>query len=159
MALNGAFCGQNANVSAVGDGVDTLCRGTNDAQYAAIGIEMEQVALLNGSQSFCRCGVATQDNEMATLFEELEHGLPGELINHFEGTRTIGCTGVIAQIEIVVLGELLAYFVQDGESAIARIEDADGPRRIWKHGHGLFFFPFSGGDEFVFLGAIDSFGS
>ena len=63
---------------------------------------------------------------MATHLEQFHNGLPCEFIDHLEGTGAIGCTGIIAQIQIVVLGQQLADAMQNGQSPIPAVEDADG---------------------------------
>ena len=63
---------------------------------------------------------------MATHLEEAQHSLARELIDHVEGTWSIGCTGVVAQVEVVVLGKQLADAMKDGQTTVAAVEDADG---------------------------------
>ena len=62
---------------------------------------------------------------MATHFEELYDGLARELIDHIEGTWSIRGAGIVAQIEIIVFWEYLADAVQNSESTVSAIEDAD----------------------------------
>ena len=63
---------------------------------------------------------------MATHLEEALHGLARKLIDHVERTRSVRGSGIVTQIEIVVLGKLLANAVKNGKSAVAAVEDADG---------------------------------
>ena len=58
-----------------------------------------------------RPGVAAQNHQVATLGEEVAHRLPCELIHHLERARTIGRTGIVAQIDEVVVRQQLAYAV------------------------------------------------
>ena len=63
---------------------------------------------------------------MATHLKEFHNGLSCKLIDHVEGTWTIGGAGIVAQIEIVVLGKLQADAIQNRETAKAAVEDANG---------------------------------
>ena len=65
---------------------------------------------------------------MATHLEELQDGLTRKLIDHVERTWSIRGTGIVAQIEIIVLGEQLTDAVKNGESAVSAVENAD---RSW----------------------------
>ena len=103
LALYGALGGEHADVARLGQIAYRLCRWADYAQYAARRVEHGQVALLYGAQSLCRCGVASEYHEMATHGEQLEHGLPCELVDHFKRARAIGCAGVVAEIHVVVL--------------------------------------------------------
>ena len=69
---------------------------------------------------------------MATNLIQFDDGLACELIDHVEGPRTIGCTCIVAQIDIVVLGQLLADALKNGQSAIAGIEDSDRSGSLWE---------------------------
>ena len=89
--------------------------------------------LLDGAQGLGRGGVAAKDDEMAPHLKESLHGLARKLVDHVEGTWAIGCAGVVAQVEVVVLGKQLAYAVKDGETAVAAIEDADGAGLSGQH--------------------------
>ena len=37
------------------------------------------------------------------------------------------CTGIVAQIKVIVFGKQLADAMQDGETAVAAVEDANRP--------------------------------
>jgi hypothetical protein len=69
---------------------------------------MGQIVLLNGAQCLGRSCVTTQDNEMAAHLEQTDYCLTSKLIDHIERTASIGGTGIIAQVEIIVLGQQLA---------------------------------------------------
>ena len=114
-------------MTALGEAADDFGGGADDAQYTALRVDLGQIYLLDGAQCLGRGGVAAEDHEMAAHLEEAQHGLARELIDHVEGTWSIGCTGIVAQIKIIVFGKQLADAMQDGESAVAAVEDADGP--------------------------------
>ena len=63
---------------------------------------------------------------MAPHLEKPLHRLTGKLVDDIKRTWAVGSTGIVAQIQIIVFGEQLANAMQNGESAIAAIEDADG---------------------------------
>ena len=50
------------------------------------------------------------------------HRLPGVLVNHLKRVGAIRRTRVIAQVQVIVLRQLLANLLQDGQSAISAIE-------------------------------------
>jgi hypothetical protein len=71
---------------------------------------------------------------MASHFEQTEHGLTSELVDNIERTGAVRRTSIIAQVHVVVLGEALTDSMKDGKSAVAAIEDANGPW-ILREGH------------------------
>ena len=104
LAADGALGGEHAHVAALREAADDLGGGADDAQHAALGIPLRQVVLLDGAQGLGGGGVTAEDDEVAPHLEELHHGLARKLIDHVERTWSIGCTGVVAQIKIVVFG-------------------------------------------------------
>ena len=117
--------GQQPYVPTYGKRVDTFYRRTYHAQHTASRSQMRQVVLLNGAQRLCRSGVTSQDNERTSQLEKLAYGLKRKIINHFERTGAIRRTGIIAQINIVVLRQQLAYLSQYGQSSVSGIEYAN----------------------------------
>ena len=65
---------------------------------------------------------------MATHLKKTLHGLPSELVDHLERTGTIGRTSIIAQVEVVVLGQQLADTMQNGQPTISAVKNTD---RSW----------------------------
>ena len=63
---------------------------------------------------------------MTAHLKKPQHSLARKLIHHVEASWTVWRTGIVTQIEIIILGKLLADAVQNRESAIAAVEDADG---------------------------------
>ena len=47
------------------------------------------------------------------------------LINHFERTGTVRCTGIIAQIDIVVLRQLAGKFFKNSQPPVTGVENAN----------------------------------
>ena len=133
LALDGALGGKDAYMARLCQTADNFCRGPDNAQHTARGVDLRQIVLLNAAQGFRRGGVAAQDDEMATHLEELQDGLARKLIDHVEGTRSVRGTGIVAQIKIIVLGKLLADGMQDGQSAVAAVEDAYRARITGEH--------------------------
>ena len=128
LALDGTLSSQDAYMAALGQRTYHLGRRADDAKDAAVGIPSWQVVLLDGAQGLGRRRVTAEDDQMAPLLEESLHGLARKLIDDIEGTRTVRRTGIVAEVQVVVLGKQLADAVQDGQSAIAAVEDADRPR-------------------------------
>lgn len=111
---------------------DDLCSGTDDSEDTTMGIECGEVALLDGAQCLGRGGIAAENDKMAAHLKELQYSLARELINHLEGARAVGSTRVVAQIEIVILGQQLSDAVQDRQSAVSAVEDTDRSGRLRK---------------------------
>ena len=137
---DGAGGGEDADVARAGEPAGDLGGGTDDAKHAAAGVEAGQVVLLYGAQGLGRGGVTAQDNQLASHLKQSLYGLTCELIDHLERTGTIGRTGVVAQIEIVIVGQQLAYAVEDGESSVSAVEDADGAGCLAECSHVEYFF-------------------
>jgi len=123
-ATDSALGGKDADVAAFGDMADGFYGGPDDTEHPMVG--RRQVVLLDGAQGLCRCGVAAEDDQSASLTEEIVDGLSRELTDNVERTGTIGCTGIIAQIQIVVAGQAAADGVKDGQAAVARVEYSNG---------------------------------
>ena len=128
LALDGSFGSQHTHMARLRQLADDLSCRTNHAQDAAIGVPLWQVYLLDATQGFGGGSVTTQYDKVTPHLKEAQHSLTGELVNDFERTGTVGCTGIIAEVQVVVLGQQLAYAVQNGQSAVAAIENADGSR-------------------------------
>ena len=102
-----------------------LSRRTDDAQHAAVGGNLGDVNLLDGAQRLCRGRVTAENHQMAAHLKKLYDSLTGELIDHLETARAIRRTGIVAQIEIIVFGLHLTDAMQDGQTAIAAVEDTN----------------------------------
>lgn len=98
---------------------------TDDSKDTTVGGKGREVVLLYATQGLGRGGVASEDNELAVEFEEGLYTLQGVAVDHLEGAGSIGHSGIVAEVDIVVLWETLLYAVPDGEATIARVEDAD----------------------------------
>ena len=126
LALDGALGGKDAHMTRFRQAADDLGGGADDAEDAALGVDLRQVVLLDGAQGLGGGGVTAEDDEVAAHLEELQHGLARKLIDHVERTWSIGCAGVVAEIKVVVFGKQLADAMQDGEAAVAAVENANG---------------------------------
>ena len=110
---------------------DDLSGGPDDAQDAPRGVVPGgQIALLDGAEGLGRGGVAGQDDEGAAFGEEVHDGFAGEAVDGVVGACAVGGAGVVAEVDVVVVGLGFADLVEDGESAEAGVEDADGGRFI-----------------------------
>ena len=125
LALDGSGGSNDAHVARLRDAADTFRRGTYHAEHTAVGVYLRQVILLYRPQGFGGGGVAGEDDEMASHAEQFLHCLTSELIYDVERPWTIRSTGVVAEIEIVVLRQQLTHLMKDGQSAIAGIEHSD----------------------------------
>lgn len=65
---------------------------------------------------------------MASHFEEAFHGLQRKLINDLKRACPIGCTCIISQVYVVILGHHRADAIQNCKAAIAAVENAYGAR-------------------------------
>ena len=59
--------------------------------------------------------------------------MPSKFVDDVERTRAVGRTGIIAQIEVVVLGQQLADAMQNGQPTVSAVENADRSWRLAKH--------------------------
>ena len=73
---------------------------------------------------------------MASHFKEAYHCLTRKLIDYIERACTIGRSGIVSQIEVIVLGQQLTDSMKDGQSAISAVKDANRP---WVTTHYSFF--------------------
>ena len=95
-------------------------------EHALLATPALEVILLNGAQRLCGGGVAGKDDQFAPTAEEFFNRLKRVAIDNLERVGTIGRTCVIAQVEVVVLGQSLANLPQNGQSAVAGIKNAYG---------------------------------
>ena len=126
LALDGALGGEHAYVARQRQAAYALGRGAYHAEHAARGVEPRQVVLLYGAQGLGRGCVAGQYDEAAAQREEFGDGFARELVNHVERARAVGGAGVVAEVDVVVLGQQAAHLVEYGEAAVAGVEHADG---------------------------------
>ena len=67
---------------------------------------MRQIILLDTAQGFGRRRIAGQYHQPATSAEEKPHRFESEAIHDVERSRTVGRTGIVAEIQIVILRKL-----------------------------------------------------
>lgn len=107
---------------------DDLCRGTYYSQHAARGVELREIVLLYGAQGFRRGGIAAEYNQMASHIEQAHYCLTCELIHDVKRAWSVWRTGIVAQVQEIILGQQLAYAMKYGQTAIAGIEYSDRTR-------------------------------
>ena len=101
-----------------------LDRRADNAEYAAVRIARRQVVLLQSAERFGRSRVAGQYDQWAAALKERFDRLKRVLVDHFKRVRTIGGACVIAQIQIIILGQQTLKLSQDGHPPVAGVEDA-----------------------------------
>lgn len=99
-------------------------RGADHAQYAAVRIACRQIILLQGAERFGRSRVAGQYDQWAAALKERFDRLKRVLVDHLKRVRTIRSARVIAQIQIIILGQQTLKLSQDGHPPVAGVEDA-----------------------------------
>ena len=67
---------------------------------------------------------------MTTAGKKVLHGLKCETVHEVEGAGTIGSAGIVAQIEVVAIRKCLSQPFENGQAAIARVEDSYGTRDV-----------------------------
>ena len=87
-----------------------------------------EVPLLDRTQCLCRCRIASQDYKLASLIEKRLHSLLCKTIHDFERTRTIGRTGIIAQINIIIPRHCCSDLIKNGKPPVTGVEDTN---RTW----------------------------
>ena len=68
---------------------------------------------------------AGKDDEIATLLVQVIDRLKGVFINDIKRACSVWRTRIVAQVEIVVLGEMLANVIQDCQSAVTAVENTN----------------------------------
>lgn len=86
---------------------------------------MGQVDLLNGTQSFGRGCIASQNDKVSTHGEKLVDSLKRKPIYDVERPGAIGRASIVTQIDIVVVWKPLTDGAENGQSAIAGIKKSD----------------------------------
>ena len=110
------------------DLIHQLHRRTDYAQHPTSRVPLWQVPLLDRTQCLCRCRIASQDYKLASLIEKRLHSLLCKTIHDFERTRTIGRTGIIAQINIIIPRHCCSDLIKNGKPPVTGVEDTN---RTW----------------------------
>ena len=97
----------------------------DNAQNAAVREFDRKYLLLDAAERLCRSCIAGKNHQRAATAEKFSHGLERVAVNRLETAGAVRRTGVIPQIQIIVLRERVAELLQNGKSAKARIKDAD----------------------------------
>ena len=114
-----AFGGEYPDMACAGIATESLDSGAYDAKHTMpserafpiallLSPDGRQVALLDSSECLCGGGITGKDDELTALREEIADSLPRVFIDHIERARAVWGTGVIAEVEIVVLRQTLA---------------------------------------------------
>ena len=82
-------------------------------------------ALLDRAECLGTGSIACKDDEIAALLVQEIDCLEGVFVNDIKRACSVGCTRIVAQIEVIVLGKMLANFVENGQSAVAAIKNTN----------------------------------
>ena len=126
------------NRPGVGVAVDR-CHGTDDADafgpgmsHCGLGARLDNVQDRDGGKVFHRLvghgghGVAGNDQELDFLVEEKLRDLGGVAVDGFNGFDPVGDPGRIAEIDNIFKGKSFHQGTDDGETADAGVENANG---------------------------------
>ena len=70
-------------------------------------------------------------------FKQFAYGLQGKFVNNFKERGPVRTACAVSQIDIIILRHQSAYFVQNGQTAVAGVEYTDGTgwrEDRWDHG-------------------------
>ena len=105
---------------------DHLGGGTDNAEDTAGAVYKRQILALNSSKCFGGCCIAGKNDQGAHHLKEPFYALEAIFMDRIKTTVTIWCTGIITQIDIIILWEELADRLEHRETAVAGVEDAYG---------------------------------
>src|SRR5690606_29201538 len=108
----------------LGVAANTFGGGADDAEQLAQVAIARQVVLWKGPEGFGGRCIAGEDYQVASQFEQLLDAFFRVGVDGFERARAIGYTGVVAQIYIIILRELLDDFSKNRQAAISGIKHA-----------------------------------
>ena len=119
---NGA---DQSDVAGIGEVLDTFDSGTYYTQHTTSRVVTDgQILALDGSQCPCRCRVAGKNYERTAHIEHAEDSLAREVIDLVVGQVSIRSACIVTQIYVIILGEDVAYFAENRESAEATVKNA-----------------------------------
>ena len=98
------------------------------AKYAPVGRLEGEHLLLDRAKGFGRGCVAGDHHEVASDREEFLNSLTGEIENELEAAGAIGSAGIVAEIDVIVLRQPAADFLEDGEASVTGVENSDRTR-------------------------------
>ena len=119
----------NADMATLTHADNLFDRRAYDAKHATRWVDRREVVLLNSAQRFGRGRVASQYDQLTALRKKITHGLERKLIDHIEGARTVGGSRIVAEIEVVIVGEHSSYLLEYRQSAIAGVKHSDWTNR------------------------------
>ena len=127
-AVDSALRAKDADMSVAGERNHLFHRRADHTQhirYLRSPAQGGQIVLLDRAEGFGTGGVACQDNKGAIVLQEIVDRLQRILVDDLEGVRTIGCTRIVAQVEIVIPGQLAADLIQNSQSAVTAVENTN----------------------------------
>lgn len=139
-----AGCSHNPDMPRLGISPNDFGGWPDNAQHFFVLADPWQVVLLYRSERFGRCGIACQDDQLATLAEKPFHTLQRIGINGVEATGAIRSPGIVAEIKIIVDRKFFDDLTEYGQSAITTVEYANWSLGHVSKLHDLLIFPWSG---------------
>ena len=123
LGSHGAWCSEYANMFGACALRNNLNRRADNTQHAQlVGVD---VVLLNRAKRLGTGSIAGKDDEIATLLVQVINRLKGVFINDIKRACSIGRTRIVTQVEILILGEMLANVIQDSQSAVTAVENTN----------------------------------
>lgn len=124
------------------DGRDGFHSRSDDSQDSlSVGFfvlpDLQEIPLLDGSKGLSGSGITSEDNEFASFVKKMADTLPCVFIDDLKRSRTIGCSRIIPEVDIIILRQLLTDLFQDSQSAISTIKNSYFShrfRKIWCKG-------------------------
>lgn len=92
---------------------DIFCSGDSDSEYFTAG-ESDLLEILDGMGG---CGITGKDDDSRTLFEQKFHALFRISSDRCIIEASVGTSGIISEIEIVIFWKYFSKFSQNRESA------------------------------------------
>ena len=111
-------------MAALRDVANALHCGTYDTKDPAIRVKRRDIDLLYCTQRLGRRGIASKDDKLAPLLEQIAYRLTRELVHDIKRARTVRSACIVAQIDLVVLWQQFLYLVINCQSTITGIEDS-----------------------------------
>lgn len=134
VAADSAGGGEESDMSTSGYFADRLHCRAYDTEHTTVGIRDREDMLLDRAESLGGGGVTSQNHQVATTAEKFLDSLTSKIEDDIETTGAVRGSGIIAEIEVVILREDAFHLLKDGKTAITGIEYAD---TTWGRAHKL----------------------